>query len=227
MSIGAAADIAGAIRAVRERVEQACDRAGRPSGEVTIIAAAKTMPVTAVAAAVEAGIGHIGENRAQEATEKIDAARQLGIEPTWHFIGHLQRNKARQAARYFSVIHSIDSERILREVDRHAAGPLECFIQVNVSGELQKHGVPPREAPGILRAAESCRNARITGLMTIAPRVEHADEARPCFRELRALAGNLGLLNLSMGMTEDFETAIEEGATHVRIGRAIFGERST
>jgi PLP dependent protein len=225
MTAATSVDIRESVRAVQQRVEIACGRAGRDPAEVTIVAASKTMPPTALAAALDAGITDLGENRVQEALPKIEALGRRIPQPKWHFIGHLQRNKARQAAAAFDVIHSVDSEALLTALDRAASRAIECFIQVNVAGDESKFGVDPGEAEALLRIADGCKHITVTGLMTIGRLVAEPDQARIVFRELRAMAASLGLPKLSMGMTNDYEVAIEEGATHVRIGRAIFGER--
>lgn len=220
------ATLATAVEEVRKRTAAACARSGRDPGDVTVVAAAKTMPVEQVRAAIAAGITDIAENRVQEALPKVEALRAEGHQARWHFIGHLQRNKARQAAGAFDVIQAVDSAALLQALDNAAGAPLECFVQVNVAGDEQKYGIDPGELPVLLREAAACANVHVTGLMTIGRQVAHPEDARPYFRALRELARDHGLDKLSMGMSEDFEVAIEEGATHVRIGRALFGERS-
>jgi pyridoxal phosphate enzyme (YggS family) len=179
------------------------------------------------------GVTLFGENRVQEARTKIP---EVGPGAGWHLVGHLQRNKAKEAARLFDMIHSVDSVDLLQELDRHAGAGgrrLDLLIQVNVAGEATKHGAGEEEVPGILRAAGDCRNVRIRGLMVIPPYDSDPERSRPRFRQLAELAlrlrkdhfYNVALEELSMGMTEDFEVAVEEGATLVRIGRALFGER--
>lgn len=216
---------------VRQRIEAACARVGRSPREVTLVAVSKTHPIETVAAAVEAGLGAFGENRAQEFVPKVHAARARGIVAEWHFIGHLQRNKVRDVLPYVDVLHSLDSERLVREIVARApeARPghrrLRCFIEVNVAGEAQKEGILPAEVGPLLELARASEVLDVRGLMTVAPRVADPEEVRPVFARLRALAAEHGLSELSMGMTDDFEVAIEEGATLVRVGRAIFGDR--
>ena len=214
-------------------VAAACERAGRDPAEVTIVGVSKTHPLETVAAAVAAGMVELGENRAQEFVPKATGAAEAGLEPRWHFIGQLQRNKVRQVLPHLYALHSVDSERLIEEITRRwesgirpASGErLRCYVEVNVAGEAQKHGSETDGLTGLLRAAAASGAIEVAGLMTVAPRVSDPEDARPVFRELRELAAAHGLSGLSMGMTEDYGVAIEEGATVVRIGRAIFGER--
>ncbi len=221
------ADIAAGVALVRERIAGACESAGREPDSVTLIAVSKGQPAEAVQAAAEAGIGHFGENRIQEALPKIEQAAEAGVEATWHLVGHLQSNKAKAAASAFDVIHSVDSARLLTRLDAAASASRDVLLQVNVAAEPQKQGVAPDEVGALVEAAREAGNLRLRGLMTIAPMAQNAEEARPVFRALRLLAERFELPELSMGMTDDFEVAIEEGATLVRVGRAIFGERTT
>ena len=147
------------------------------------------------------------------------------MQPTWHLVGHLQTNKARAALDAFDILHAVDSERLLRTISAAATRRASVMIEVNVAGEQTKFGVAPAEVAPLLRVASGLHEVSVTGLMTVAPHVANAEEVRPVFRTLRELAEANGLASLSMGMTDDFEVAIEEGATHVRVGRAIFGER--
>ncbi len=221
--------IASRIEAIRARIRAACERAGRDPASITVIAVSKTRPASAIVEAWHAGIVDFGENRVQEAVPKFAEVRELlgaGPAPAFHLVGHLQTNKAGLAVRNFSLLHSIDSERLLIAVGVAATGPTRILLEVNVSGEASKFGVAPAELPALAVLARNLPNVHLEGLMTVAPIVDNPEEARPVFREMRALAQRLGLSTLSMGMTDDFEAAIEEGATHVRIGRAIFGERN-
>ncbi len=223
--------LATRLAEVHQRIEAACARAGRPASTVTLVAVSKTHPPETVAEAIAAGVGAFGENRAQEFVPKALAARQRGLSPEWHFIGHLQRNKVREVLPYVDVLHSLDSERLIREIVARApeARPghrrLRCFIEVNVAGESQKEGIDPEGIGTLLASARASEILDVRGLMTVAPRVENPEDARSVFARLRVLAEAHGLPELSMGMTDDFEVAIEEGATVVRVGRAIFGER--
>jgi pyridoxal phosphate enzyme (YggS family) len=221
----ATATIAERLAAVRADVERACERAGRDPAAVTIVGVTKTQPVEAVRDALDAGLTDFGENRAQELVPKAEAAAEAGLAPRWHFIGHLQRNKVRQVLPHTAVLHSLDSERLLDEIEHRAAHPLPCYLEVNVSGEASKEGIVPHQLPSLLAAAQSAHNIEVAGLMTVAPLVDDPEQARPVFRRLRELARAHGLNGLSMGMTDDYAVAIEEGATVVRVGRAIFGAR--
>ena len=223
-------DIEGNIRRVQERIAQACRRAGRSPSEVTLIAITKTVPAPSIRLAFDAGLRHFGENRVQEAEPKIRELAGLEPRPVWHMVGHVQTNKIRVMVELFNMVHSLDSLRLAEALDRHARPSpsgegLPVLIQVNVAGEATKGGFRPAEARAAVGTVGRLPNLKVKGLMTIAPIVAEAGEARPVFRELRHLAMRLGLPELSMGMTDDFEVAIEEGATMVRIGRAIFGER--
>ncbi len=226
-----ATTIATRVAEVRGRIEAACTRAGRDPGTVTLVAVSKTHPPEVVADAFASGITALGENRAQEFVPKVLAAREAGLRPEWHFIGHLQRNKVREVLPYVDVLHSLDSERLVREIVARApeARPghrrIRCFIEVNVAGEHQKEGVPPEAVGALLEVARASEVLDVRGLMTVAPRADDPEAVRPVFTHLRELAAELGLPELSMGMTDDFEVAIEEGATLVRVGRAIFGDR--
>lgn len=216
---------------MRERISAAAGRAGKRIEDVTLVAVSKGVDIDDIAAAVAAGITDFGESRVQEAEPK--AARLPHLR--WHMLGHLQRNKVRQAVRLFSVIQSVDSERLAAELSAHATAQhsIDILLQVNVTGESQKSGIDPRDAPAILREIAGMPGLRVVGLMTIAPQSDDPETVRPVFRRLRELrdevrtSGIVGreFVHLSMGMTDDFEVAIEEGATMVRVGRAIFGER--
>lgn len=216
---------------MRERISAAAGRAGKRIEDVTLVAVSKGVDIDDIAAAVAAGITDFGESRVQEAEPK--AARLPHLR--WHMLGHLQRNKVRQAVRIFSVIQSVDSERLAAELSAHATAQhsIDILLQVNVTGESQKSGIDPRDAPAILREIAGMPGLRVVGLMTIAPQSDDPETVRPVFRRLRELrdevrtSGIVGreFVHLSMGMTDDFEVAIEEGATMVRVGRAIFGER--
>lgn len=225
------------LRRVRERIVAAAERAGRDPGEVTLVAVTKTHPPEVIRAAYELGLRDFGENRVEEAASKIS---QLPEDITWHMVGHLQSRKAALAADLFNIIHSVDSVKLARRLNRFCAERnrlMPVLLEINVSGEVSKYGFPlaDRDMLGaaiaeMLALSHIC----IEGLMTMAPIVSDPEEARPVFRGLRelreALAARFPQIewrHLSMGMTDDFEVAIEEGATMVRIGRAIFGPRGT
>jgi pyridoxal phosphate enzyme (YggS family) len=224
--------IAENLAAVHRRMAAACARAGRSPDSVRLLAVSKTHGPDAVRAAAAAGQVLFGENRVQEAAAKMP---ECPAHVQWHLIGHLQSNKAAQAARLFDWVHSVDSVRLLEALDRHAgeAGRrLDVLVQVNVSGEGSKSGLAPEGVPAVLARCNELTNVQVRGLMTIPPLTEDPEKARPYFRALRELrdrwAAELGmdLDELSMGMTHDLEAAIGEGATIVRVGTAIFGERA-
>ena len=225
-SVGSAdMDIERNLREVERRIAQAADRAGRSPGDITIIAVTKEVAPQAIEAALKAGIRHIGENRVQEAEEKRALLSALEPHPTWHMVGHLQTNKVKTAVEIFDIIHSIDSLRLAQAISQRAGKTLPILLQVNISGEATKSGFLVAELPRALEEVASLPRLEVHGLTTIAPLVEDVEEVRPIFRRLRELSDSLGLEHLSMGMTDDFEVAVEEGATMVRIGRAIFGKR--
>jgi hypothetical protein len=218
-------DIPANLVHVRERVARAAERAGRRPADVLLIGVSKTVDVARIRAAVAAGITALGENRVQEAKAKI---AELGRPASWHLIGHLQTNKVKDALELFDVIHSLDRLELAREVERRAAARgqvVETLLQVNVAAEPSKGGVGPDAVGEALDVIGKLAHVRVRGLMTIPPEGERAEDARPWFRRLRELAERHGLRELSMGMSGDFEAAIEEGATMVRVGTAIFGPR--
>jgi len=234
-------DIAANLERVRERMADAARRADRNPEEITLVAVTKAIEPAMVKQAIALGLRDFGENRVQEAEWKIP----LLPEATWHMIGHLQRNKVKKALLIFDMIHSVDSLRLAQEIDRRASrigARVPVLLEVNLSGEATKYGF--RIAPRVTRGEEKeaffsyveeilrLYHLEVRGLMTMAPLVAHPEEARPYFQRLRGLREELrerfpqaSWEELSMGMTDDFEVAIEEGATMVRIGRAIFGER--
>lgn len=225
------ADIETGLRHVRERIAAAAARAGRAHDEVTLVAVSKSFSADLVAQALQAGALDLGENRAQELKEKAIALPQV---PRWHFIGHLQTNKARHVVGTAHLIHSVDRFALAEEISRRArvAGvSQEVLIEVNVSGERTKHGVEPPAAVALAREVDRLEGLRVRGLMTMAPFTDDAELSRPFFSDLRAIGERLTAVlpdagELSMGMTRDFEVAVEEGATLVRVGEAIFGPRS-
>jgi pyridoxal phosphate enzyme (YggS family) len=229
-------EIAGRIAAVRERIARAANRAGRSPEEITLIGISKSVPAGRVQEAVDAGLTHLGENRIQEAAEKIPGVHPGRAGLTWHMVGHLQRNKARKALELFPWIHSVDSVALAGRLERIASETglrPRVLVEVDLAGEAGKKGIPPGELGGLLEALAAMDNLRLVGLMAIPPipALDAGSEAnRPYFRDLAALRDRwrgrgYDLPVLSMGMTDDFEAAVEEGATHVRVGRAIFGER--
>jgi pyridoxal phosphate enzyme (YggS family) len=217
------------IRANLERVQAAiagaCARAGRSAADVLLIAVSKTVEVERIRLAIAAGVTALGENRVQEAREKIET---LGRPVPWHLVGPLQTNKAKDAARLFDWIHSVDRLELARELDRRARAlgrTIDALVEVNVGEEPQKSGVRPHEIKPLLDALASLDGLRIRGLMAIPPLASDPEQTRPHFRRLRDLRDTAGLEHLSMGMSADFEVAVEEGATMVRVGTAIFGPR--
>ena len=219
-------DIRTNLERVRERVARAAERAGRRAEDVLLVGVSKTVDVARIRAALSAGLGALGENRVQEARDKI---AEIGRPVAWHLIGHLQTNKVRDALELFDVIHSVDRIDLARELDRRARAKgrtVDAFVQVNVGGELSKGCWPPEAIETAVEAVSALAGLKLRGLMTIPPPVERPEDARGWFRALRKLAERHGLPELSMGMSGDFEIAIEEGATMVRIGTAIFGPRA-
>jgi len=209
---------------VRRRIEAACRRSARDTGSVRLVAVTKEAEVGQIIEALNLGVTEIGENRVKNALFKKDLLD--GHIFTLHMIGHLQSNKAGQAVRLFSVIHSVDSLKLAFTIDREAkkAGKTQdILVEVNVSGEESKFGIRPEELDKFLEDAGRLKHLSVKGLMTMAPFNEEAEKARPYFRRLKELASSRALAELSMGMTQDFEVAVEEGATMVRVGRAIFG----
>lgn len=229
-------DIEHNLRFVAERIAAAAESCRRDPGEVQLIAVTKTFPVQSILPAVNAGQFRFGENRVQEAEPKIHAMRGIpGVE--WHLVGHLQSNKAKRAAELFDVIHSLDSARLavrLSEASFAAGRALRALLQVDLGHEETKYGADANEARNIVAAVSVLEGIRLDGLMTIPPFFEDPEKTRPYFSALRRLrdameserAGCLGHGHLSMGMSHDFEVAIQEGATMVRVGTAIFGERT-
>lgn len=218
-------DIRANLGRVQEAITRACGRAGRSPDHVLLIAVSKTMDVERVRLAIEAGVAALGENRVQEAKEKITA---LGHPVPWHLIGSLQTNKARDAVRLFDWIHSVDRVELAQELSRraHAAErELNVLLQVNLGDEPQKGGVAPAELKPLREAVSGLPGLRVRGLMAIPPAAADPELTRPHFRRLRELRDELGLEHCSMGMSADYEVAIEEGATMVRVGTAIFGPR--
>jgi len=220
--------------AITDRIRQSAEKCGRNPETVRLVAVSKTVDVDRVQEAISAGARILGENYVQEAREKINALSRNDI--SWHFIGHLQSNKAKYAVRLFDLIHSVDSVKLAREIDKHAAKIAKhqrVLVQVNISGETTKSGISEEKTIHLVKEISQLANLSIKGLMTMPPFFNAPDKVRPFFAALRALADriraeqipNVQMDELSMGMTGDFEAAIEEGATLVRVGTAIFGER--
>ncbi|MFG6328582.1 MAG: YggS family pyridoxal phosphate-dependent enzyme [Lachnospiraceae bacterium] len=219
---------------VEDRVKAACDRAGRSYGSVTLIAVSKTKPVRLVEQAYEYGIRQFGENKAQEMKEKYD---MLPKNIEWHFIGHLQTNKIKYVLGRAALIHSVDSLHLAEAIEAECVKKgleADVLVEVNVAQEETKSGIRTEEAEGLIRDIARLPHVHVKGLMTIAPFVENAGNNRMIFRTLKELSvdiagkniDNVSMNILSMGMTNDYEVAIEEGATHIRVGTAVFGERN-
>ena len=221
------------LKTVMDRIASAAKRAGRDPASIRLVVVTKTVDVESIRHAVAAGASVLGENRVQEAREKIE---KLGTLARWHLIGHLQTNKAKYAVKLFDLIHSVDNLELARELDKQAAkiGKIqEVLIEVSIAGEAAKAGVAMQEVLALVREAAKLKNISIKGLMTIPPYSEDPESSRSFFRKLRELAETIKKENipavsmneLSMGMSGDFEVAVEEGSTMVRVGTAIFGER--
>ena len=219
-----AEEVAANLLAIERRIAAACDRAARRRDEVILVAVTKTFPATDISHAIAAGALHVGENKVKEARDKKPT---ITGDARWHLLGHLQSNKAREAVHLFDVIQSVDSPVLAEKIARSAAAlgkRQEVLLQVNIGRESQKSGAAIEDVPQFARAIAAIPALHLTGLMAIPP-TGPAEAMRPYFRELKRLRDDLGLAELSMGMTDDFEVAIEEGATIIRVGRAIFGVR--
>ena len=225
-------DISANINKIRQRIAAAAARVNRAPDDIKLLAVTKTVSPAAIMQAVDAGVTMLGENYIQEAKEKVAA---IGKSVQWHMIGHLQTNKAKYAIKLFDYIHSVDRIDLARELDKKAPADhkINILIEVNVSGEKTKNGIPADAAINLIKDISQLKNLSLRGLMTMAPYSANPEDSRPFFSALRNLRDNIirtgitgiHMEELSMGMTDDFEVAIEEGATIVRIGRAIFGER--
>jgi PLP dependent protein len=218
-------DIRANLERVRERIARAAERAGRRASDVLLIGVSKTVEVARIRQAIEAGVAALGENRVQEAKGKVS---EIGRPVPWHLIGHLQTNKVRDALELFDVIHSVDRLDLAKEIDKRARSrgrTVDTLVEVNVAAEASKGGVPPDGLGELLDAVAKMPALIVKGLMAIPPEAKEPDDSRVWFRALRKLAERHGFRELSMGMSGDFEVAIEEGATMVRVGTAIFGPR--
>ncbi|PKN88082.1 MAG: YggS family pyridoxal phosphate-dependent enzyme [Deltaproteobacteria bacterium HGW-Deltaproteobacteria-1] len=227
------ADIVSNIMIIRQRMAAAAERSGRDPGDIQLMAVSKTVPPERIREAADAGITLFGENYVQEAREKIPV---VGQDVSWHMIGHLQTNKVKYVVNLFDWIHSVDRFELAQELDKRATQnqrTLKVLIEVNVSGETSKNGMEPSQILEFVRQISVLPNLDVQGLMTMPPYSDNPENARPCFIALRNLRDEIAgtgipgihMNELSMGMTDDFEVAIEEGATIIRVGRAIFGER--
>lgn len=223
------------IETIRQQINAACAKAGRDPEEVTLLAVSKTFPAESVSEAVDAGLQDVGENYVQELLQKREVLSTRDIR--WHFIGHLQSNKVKYIARWIHLIHAVDNVGLVGEIDKRASQAhraMDVLIEVNTTDEQSKFGVKPEATVEFVKGLSGFQNIRVAGLMTIGPFLPDPEGSRPMFRTLRILRDEIARLNqpnvqmkhLSMGMTGDFEVAIEEGATIVRIGTAIFGKRT-
>jgi pyridoxal phosphate enzyme (YggS family) len=220
-------DFAQNLALVEERIQRAAQRSGRPRAGITLLAVSKKFPAERLAIAYRAGLREFGENYVREFAEKHPALAELK-DARYHLIGHLQSNKSRLACQLFQVIQTIDSPKLLQRLDGAATergDTIEAMIEVKLSAEESKSGAPPALLPALLEAAAACPHVALTGLMTIPPWSADPEQSRPYFRQLATLARQYNLPKLSMGMSGDLETAIEEGATMVRVGTALFGKR--
>jgi len=217
------------LHSVRQAITRSAEIAGRDPGEVVLVAVTKTLPVERIREAIGLGLKQFGENRVQEAMPKIDEIGPANLD--WHLIGHLQTNKVKFIEGRFRMVQSVDSIGLAEALGARLTLPLDVLIEVNVAEEPQKTGTLPKDLPAVARAVHNARHLRLRGLMTVAPMVDDAEQVRPVFRELRSLrdatSQQLGtsLPVLSMGMTDDYPIAVEEGATMLRLGRALFGPR--
>tara|TARA_B100000530_G_scaffold336565_1_gene291692 strand:- start:1511 stop:2182 length:672 start_codon:yes stop_codon:yes gene_type:complete len=218
------------VNSIRTSIDKACENVGRNPKEVQIICVSKTHDLSEIVPIHNMGFVDFGENRVQELVPKAKSAIDTHLNVNWHFIGHLQRNKVRQILPFISTLHSLDSIELLNQLTKswesdianESRKPLQTFIEVNISGEQQKYGIKKEELQNFLNYARNNSVLEILGLMTVPPKTETAEQVRPIFRELHELASIHGLKHLSMGMSDDYRVAIEEGATIVRIGRAFF-----
>ncbi len=215
--------IAEGLARVEERIEQAARRAGRRREEITLIGVSKVMPAAAIREAYQAGVRHFGENYVQEFAQKRPEVGELP-EAVFHMIGHVQSNKARQAAELFDVIQTVDNARLARRLDE-TGKRLKVLIEVKLSPEETKTGVDPADLPALIETVQGLHCLELRGLMVMPPWPKNPEDSRPYFRRLRELAAAHGMRELSMGMSGDFEVAVEEGATLIRVGTAIFGPR--
>jgi pyridoxal phosphate enzyme (YggS family) len=216
-------DLRSRLEQVQSRIASAAARSGRSPEEITLLAVTKVFPASAIQEAYGLGVRDFGENYLQEFEGKYPEVRDLAG-ARYHLIGHLQSNKAKRAAELFHTIQTVDTEKLARRLD--AAGkPIDVMLEVKLSAEETKAGADPAELPALIAAVKSCSNLRLLGLMTMPPWSEDAELSRPYFRQLRELGERHGLARFSMGMSHDLEVAIEEGATHVRVGTALFGRR--
>ena len=226
------------IETVQNKIAQICNRTGRDPSEITFIGVTKGHGIEQVNEALESGITDLGENKSQELLLKQQQLAHQQTEPSWHFLGHLQSNKVKKTVNKIDTLPSLASTALFTAITKHRLAaklkeqinpdspPLKCFIEVNIANEPQKSGIHKNQLELLLSHADSSNEILVEGLMTIAPYYEEIERTRPVFQELRELADSFGLKKLSMGMSRDFEIAIEEGTTAIRLGTTIFGERA-
>ncbi|MBU6081369.1 YggS family pyridoxal phosphate-dependent enzyme [Allobacillus halotolerans] len=217
------------LATIQENIQKACEKSNRNPEDVQIIAVTKYVTVDRAQEAIEAGVSHLGENRAEGFQDKYTA---IGDQVHWHFIGTLQSRKVKEIVHQVDFIHSLDRKSLAKEINKRAEKPISCFVQVNVSGESSKHGLEPDEVSDFIQSLKDYPKINIVGLMTMAPHTDEEEVIRNCFRSLRQLQLEIQQLSLdfapcqylSMGMSNDYQIAIEEGATHIRIGSSLVGE---
>ncbi|SEH71486.1 hypothetical protein SAMN05192559_103228 [Halobacillus karajensis] len=221
--------VADNLAKIEKQIEQACKTSGRSRNDITIIAVTKYVSTERAQEAVQAGLTHLGENRKEGLLEKYET---IGVEADWHFIGTLQSRKVKDIVGQVSMIHSLDRKSLAKEINKRAPSPVPCFVQVNISEEESKHGLDASEVEGFIEMMSTYENVKIVGLMTMAPHTEDEEKLRGVFRQLRALRDRIRDKRyphapceyLSMGMSNDYVLAIEEGATHIRLGSSLVGE---
>jgi len=212
-----------ALRIIQRRIHDAAIRSNRDPQSITLIAVTKTVSAERIREAAIAGVQHVGENRLQDSIPKMEELRNLGL--TWHFVGHIQTNKAKKVAEMFDWIHSVDRMEVVDKLAKSTTKPLSILIEVKLHDEPSKSGADASQLSTLVDAIRKYDNLKLQGLMSVPPFLENPEDVRPYFRKLRVLAADYGLPHLSMGMTHDFEVAIEEGATMVRVGTGLFGKR--
>jgi pyridoxal phosphate enzyme (YggS family) len=217
--------IAANVAGIRTRIAAAAERGGRDPNAVRLIAVTKTFSPEVCVAALEAGLTDLGENRVQEGAAKALTLAEQGLQPVWHLIGHLQSNKVKAALGTFALIHSVDSVDLATAISRRTSSRVPILLEVNVAAESSKFGLTRKALHAEFDQIAALPNVEVRGLMTVAPQTDDPERVRPVFRELRQLAESLGLPECSMGMSGDYEVAVEEGSTMVRIGSALFGPR--
>jgi PLP dependent protein len=222
-------DVKDKLQIINEKINAACEASGRDREEITIVAVTKYVSIERAKEAIEAGLTHLGENRDEGLISKWE---QLKDKPEWHFIGSLQSRKVKNIIDKVSYIHSLDRKSLAKEINKRASRPVSCFVQVNVSGEESKHGLPPDEVTSFIKGLSQFESVKVAGLMAMMPNIDDETELRGYFKQMKALQTGVAAMGLehapctelSMGMSNDFMIAIEEGATFIRVGTALVGE---